>query len=462
MNFHPRNLGIGVRLGVSIAFILALLIGFSAWAMTSTRTSRQALVQIVAESSTRTQRIAAMRGHLVRQGVLAQRLSLSSDFDAAKEAMTGLQQEALQLDRLASAIDVRGLPAQEQTLVNDYPGNARVLREPLEEMHRSVEAFNPVLAAQVHARSVAPVHERWQRSLDQLLDLQTQRVSVELREFDEGSQRADRLMMAMFLGVMVLSAGVGWWLTRGITQPLRHAVNFAREVAKGRLDAPLPQGGKDETGELLSALSEMARRLHLAHEELNRLATEDPLTRASNRRHFDEVLQMEHERLARQPPDGTPRTGDGLALLMLDVDYFKRYNDRFGHVAGDWCLKQVVDAMRLAGLRNGDLVARYGGEEFAVVLPRCTLPGAIAVAERIRQAVLALNLPSGLGDAHPVTVSIGVAVVEQAGEQGVAELLQRADAALYRAKAQGRNRVVSAALRALELPGPSAATATAS
>jgi diguanylate cyclase (GGDEF)-like protein len=265
----------------------------------------------------------------------------------------------------------------------------------------------------------------------------------------------------------MFAAGMGWWLTRGITQPLRHAVHFAREVAQGKLDAPLPAGGRDETGLLLSALSEMARRLHLAHDELSRLATEDPLTRASNRRHFDDVLQQEHRRLAAKPKDGVPRTGDGLALLMLDVDHFKQYNDRFGHVTGDWCLKQVVDAVRHAGLRNGDLVARYGGEEFAVVLPQCSLAGAVAVAERIRRAVRALNLPSGLDDAHPVTVSIGVAVAEHAEAGSVAALLRAADAALYRAKAQGRDCVVPAVAadgpEDATAPGlPTAATAAAS
>jgi len=131
-----------------------------------------------------------------------------------------------------------------------------------------------------------------------------------------------------------------------------------------------------------------------------------------------------------------------ISILMLDVDYFKPFNDNYGHGLGDECLVQVAKTMTHELKRPNDLLARYGGEEFVVLLPETPLAGAIKVAEDLRAAVEALNFPHKYSAvADHVTISVGVASNEVSQESAVDELLKRADAALYQAKAAGRNRV---------------------
>lgn len=178
-------------------------------------------------------------------------------------------------------------------------------------------------------------------------------------------------------------------------------------------------------------------RLADAHRELAAQATTDGLTGVANRRRLDEALEHELRRAAR---DLAP-----VSLLMIDVDCFKAYNDRYGHPQGDSCLRAVAAAIAHAVRRPGDLVARYGGEEFAVVLADTEASGAAEVAERIRAAVQALALEhAGNVSAACVTASIGAAttcpLTNGAGTMG-AVLVARADAALYGAKRAGRNRV---------------------
>jgi len=165
---------------------------------------------------------------------------------------------------------------------------------------------------------------------------------------------------------------------------------------------------------------------------LEQLATRDGLTGLANRRCFDDTLHAEWQRALRQ--------GQPLSLLMVDVDHFKQYNDAHGHVGGDACLQRVAGAVATE-MRANDLVARYGGEEFAVILPNQSLKGAAIVAERIRCRVEQLRLPNvGVGQ-QCVTVSIGAATALAAPGTDPAGLVATADAALYRAKHMGRNRI---------------------
>lgn len=180
-----------------------------------------------------------------------------------------------------------------------------------------------------------------------------------------------------------------------------------------------------------------AQTIARENRELFRLANRDSLTGISNRRQFDQALQMEFHRAATV---GTP-----LALVMIDVDFFKAYNDRYGHQAGDVCLKAVSDVLRRFKVRVGDTVARYGGEEFAVLLPHTDLAGARLVAERIRQAVYEQGLVHAESPAGVVTVSIGVHSLVPIEANGPQQLVEMADGALYRAKNAGRNRVCLAA-----------------
>jgi diguanylate cyclase (GGDEF)-like protein len=178
-----------------------------------------------------------------------------------------------------------------------------------------------------------------------------------------------------------------------------------------------------------------------AHVDLLRhLAFVDGLTGIHNRRRFDDQLATEWARAARA---GTP-----LSVLLIDVDFFKKFNDHYGHQAGDDCLRRVATAMRGALKRPADLIARYGGEEFACILPDTDLNGALTLAEQLGQAVQAETIAHAASSAAPmVTVSLGAATKPPGRQGSAAELLRLADEQLYRAKEQGRNRACGALLQ---------------
>ncbi|MEG4812541.1 diguanylate cyclase [Microcoleus sp. F8-D3] len=196
--------------------------------------------------------------------------------------------------------------------------------------------------------------------------------------------------------------------------------------------------------ELLSSLAtqlaiaikqaELYQQLQAANLKLERLASLDALTQLANRRRFDQYLETEWRRQAREQ---TP-----LSLILCDIDSFKSYNDTYGHQGGDECLRQVAAAIGNAVNRPADLVARYGGEEFAVILPNTSIQGAVVVAEHIQLKIAALQLPhTGSQVSEYVTLSLGVASIVPGSESGAEILIAAADQALYQAKRLGRDRI---------------------
>ncbi len=186
--------------------------------------------------------------------------------------------------------------------------------------------------------------------------------------------------------------------------------------------------------EAYRALRRSQQELLRANLELRRLTHSDGLTGLSNRRYLDEFLNAEWKRAERERTE--------VSLLMIDVDYFKPYNDTYGHVAGDNVLRSVATTIRREIRQPRDLVARFGGEEFAVVLPGTGSAGARLLAEKMRRDVAALALPHvGSAVSEHLTISIGVATLTPAPGLAETALIEEADAALYRAKRDGRNRV---------------------
>jgi diguanylate cyclase (GGDEF)-like protein len=222
-------------------------------------------------------------------------------------------------------------------------------------------------------------------------------------------QQSTLLMAAATLLVIALLASVGGRLVRQI-------------MIRDQLEE-----------ELLIAKDYLKER----NRELTVLATNDGLTGIANRRHFEETLRLELNRAR--------RTGAPLSLVLLDVDFFKKYNDHYGHVAGDDCLRQVATALQAGLARPTDLVARYGGEEFAILLPATGQVGGRYVAERLRLAIMDLNIVHPENPAGIATISAGTCTFHPApGEECDPEsFVRQADALLYRAKAGGRNRVCS-------------------
>ena len=181
-----------------------------------------------------------------------------------------------------------------------------------------------------------------------------------------------------------------------------------------------------------ASLDVVNRGLQQANAELVELSFRDALTGVANRRQFDTTLDAEWRRAVRS---GTP-----LSLLLLDIDDFKRYNDTYGHLAGDTCLQQVAGFLQRRVRRSGDLVARYGGEEFVVLLPGSEQQSALALAGSLIQGIRELALPHRTSRAAPVvTVSVGIATIVPEVGQSAESLIAAADTALYVAKERGRN-----------------------
>lgn len=186
---------------------------------------------------------------------------------------------------------------------------------------------------------------------------------------------------------------------------------------------------------LVVFLASSLRRRAAAEHDLAIMATTDVLTGLCNRRRFDEVMEREWRR--------AQRSGDSLALLMIDVDHFKKYNDQFGHQTGDAVLGSIAGCIAALTRRASDLAARYGGEEFAILLPGLSAEHALARAEHVRVAIQGLPAAAAAPDVA-LTVSIGVAVVTPVEGMSTGGLVKLADDALYQAKANGRNRCVQA------------------
>jgi two-component system, cell cycle response regulator len=175
-------------------------------------------------------------------------------------------------------------------------------------------------------------------------------------------------------------------------------------------------------------------RLIGAVEELKELATKDALTGIANRRFFDEYIEKEWKRAQR---DQYP-----FSIVMIDLDFFKAYNDTYGHQQGDTCLKEVATTIDEAMKRPADMAARYGGEEFALILPETSSEGAVGLAERLRKSIYDLNLEHKNSSCEPrVTVSLGVATMKVDKGSDFANLISKADQALYAAKDSGRNQL---------------------
>ena len=248
--------------------------------------------------------------------------------------------------------------------------------------------------------------------------------------FAEIAQLRNTTLLTLLVLVLVVGA-IAYTLGRLIVRPLEQLTQGAGEVAAGNLDVDLPVRGGGEVAYLTQMFNEMVTRIRAAHDKLERLSETDGLTGLANRRHLMEALDVEEKR-------GT-RYGHAFSLLMIDVDHFKKYNDTYGHQAGDVALARVGTVLK-ESIRDVDRAGRYGGEEFAVVLPETPLAAALVVAERIRARMEGEKLPVKSGEAS-VTLSIGVAE-RPTHAATAAEIVAVADAALYDAKEEGRNKVM--------------------
>jgi diguanylate cyclase (GGDEF)-like protein len=294
------------------------------------------------------------------------------------------------------------------------------------------EGGDPLLKAGYRARLEGS-------SLQRIIDTGEPRILNDLEEYlrDHPESQSTRLILregirsSLTCPLIANGKAVGFLFfssDRPDTYADVHAA-FFRQVA-GQLSTIV------DKSRLYQELLATKQQLEVANRELARLASVDGLTGIPNRRYYDDQLQREWRRAVRERLP--------LVLLMIDVDFFKKFNDAHGHQQGDECLRQVARALEECLHRGGDFVARYGGEEFVVLLPNTDSGHGAVMGERLRESVAALQIPHDGGSVERhVTVSIGAAGTEPQRGDRAADLVEAADRALYEAKRAGRNRVVA-------------------
>jgi diguanylate cyclase (GGDEF)-like protein len=256
-------------------------------------------------------------------------------------------------------------------------------------------------------------------------------------------RRLRNTTVLLVLVLLLVTGSLAYALGLLIVRPLERLSRAADRVAGGDLDVDVPASGGGELFQLAGVFNDMVRRLREGHAELERLSVTDELTSLANRRRLMTELEREVRR--------SDRNGRAFAVLMLDVDKFKHFNDTYGHQAGDAVLKRLAQILRDSA-RDVDTVARYGGEEFLLILPETSATGAAQVAERIRASTEKDRFTPETASAEiSVTVSIGYAVFPEHARTPET-MIEAADQALYRSKEGGRNRVTAAELPGTESP----------
>lgn len=231
--------------------------------------------------------------------------------------------------------------------------------------------------------------------------------------------------MGLLFSILIAAS---WWWTKHCLRPLHKIADAAESISSGDLLARAEVSTGDEIETLASAFNWMADRLQLRITQAEEMAIIDSLTGLYNHRYFCQHLEKEIER--------AERYSTTVSILFCDIDNFKEFNDENGHIYGDGALKKVAQLLK-ASIRSIDTPARYGGEEFAVILPRTSAEGALEVAERLRVSVASSRFKTRSNTDYTLTLSVGVASFPTDGN--AEELITKADLAMYRAKAAGKN-----------------------
>ncbi len=261
--------------------------------------------------------------------------------------------------------------------------------------------------------------------------------------------RNTQVTVTLSIVAFLITIFIGLLITRWLSKPLQQLSTVAQEVAKGEWDTPIDLSRSDVIGDLSQSFADMTQQLQgsfkelesridertfeliKANQELQLISYVDGLTQVANRRYFDRYLDQEWQRLIREEKP--------LSLILCDVDFFKNYNDHYGHQAGDRCLQQIARLMAKIVQRQTDLVARYGGEEFVLLLSDTDTHGAVTMAQSILNTFRDVQIPHATSEKQRISVSLGIATAVPNLHTVPDTLLAATDAALYTAKHRGRD-----------------------
>lgn len=279
-------------------------------------------------------------------------------------------------------------------------------------------------------------------------------VVIPQSDFTAQIQKNNKLTALLCLLTLLVAITLGTFTSNLITKPIRRLSQASKAISEGKLNQVIHIGVITEFKVLAGSFNFMANQLQdsfetlenrvkertaelvIANEKLESLANLDSLTQIANRRRFDDYLTLEWQH--------NQRENKPLALILIDIDYFKSYNDYYGHQGGDNCLIEVAQTLVKVPKRATDLVARYGGEEFVAILPNTNTQQALVLAESIRTAIAALKIPHAASwISSTITISLGIASIIPTEELSPDWLISQADQALYAAKEQGRNRAIT-------------------
>lgn len=263
----------------------------------------------------------------------------------------------------------------------------------------------------------------------------TMRIGFAEAKATEKQIRITKFLTTINLTIFILTAIIVGILTNKLRIIFRKVENVALKIGEGNPPSEYPKPIFRELTSLVEAIAQMAEKIIMQQEKLTQLTLVDSLTGLSNRRKFDESLAY-HWQLCR-------RSDSPLSFLIIDIDYFKRYNDTLGHPAGDKCLKQVAELLTQTVSRQTDIVTRLGGEEFGILMPDTNKFGAVYIAQQIHDKINTVQFP------HPdspvasyLTLSMGLETLKPSDDTiPSSDLFERADKALYQAKHEGRNRI---------------------
>ncbi|MEB3288616.1 MAG: diguanylate cyclase [Leptolyngbya sp.] len=344
---------------------------------------------------------------------------------------------------------------EENLLLQAQDSENRVIRQVAQALHAQIapgqtsllgvalpERFTAQIDHQPHLVRVS--HFTDHLGLDWILV-----VVIPERDFMASIDDQNQLMVLIYLLALTLTGVSGMLVVRWVVRPIEDLNHSAQAITQGQWNQVRPIDRTDAIGQLSRSFATMAgqlrdslttleqrveeRNLELTqlNQELQRLAHSDGLTQTANRRYFDAYLNQEWRRLGREQQP--------ISLILCDADYFKPYNDTYGHQAGDDCLQQLAKVLQQAAQRPADLVARYGGEEFAIILPYTDTQGSVAVAKHIQRALVTLAIPHQAIPQQRVTLSMGIATVVPDSQQFPSALIAAADHALYQVKMSGRD-----------------------